>query len=349
MDELEWLKANSPSIRPSRDVTRRHRTQLRSAIATEGADGSRPRRPHRARPSRVRVLRTGAIVVAACAIGAGVVVLTSTGGGDHPADVGAPASSSSTTTSATNSCGAVPKQLALPAGFGAAVDGTAPQSLTPPERGQQVTHWSSSDTTVEQRWPASADVVEQFGRSASGAPDAGIGAAAQAKSTVDDKGIARRTVVFTFSDQPAACSSLQVTAIGRDQQAVDAAVDAIVLKPFVSTEPLVTTTGASASAPPVVACDATATKAATSDQAAPVAASVGGPVSDAAFAAPDQALSRFLAGHPTLLPSGYQQLTLDDSSIAFVREVQPGVAVTAVHVQPTASGWTVTDWRASGC
>ena len=47
MDELEWLKHNSPSTRPSRDITKRHRTQLRAAIATEGADGTGPRRPRR--------------------------------------------------------------------------------------------------------------------------------------------------------------------------------------------------------------------------------------------------------------------------------------------------------------
>lgn len=350
MDELEWLKAKSPSTRPSRDVTRRHRTQLRAAIAAEGADGARPRRPRRARPSRVRVLRTGAIVVAACAIGAGVIVLTSSGGGDHAVDVGAPVSSSSpTSTSTAPACGPVPKQLEIPAGFGPAVDGAAAQSLTPPASGQQVTHWSSSDTSIEQRWPASADVAKQFGAGPGASADSGISAAAQPTSTVDEQGIARRTVVFSFGGQPAACSTLQVTVLGRDQAAVDGAVDGIVRKPFVASEPLVTTTGAAASAPAVVACESAA-KAGASDAATPAAATVGGPVVEAAsFGAPQEALAGFLAHHPTLLSSGYQQLTLDDSSVAFVKDVRPGVPVTTITVRATASGWTVTQWQASGC
>ena len=348
MDELEWLKENSPPAQPSRETTRRHRTQLRAAIASEGADGTQPRRPHRRRPTRHRVLVTTTVVVALCAVGAGVVALTSSGG-DEGSTVGAPAASGPSSTAPTPTCsGSPPAQLAVPDGFGTAVAGPGPDSTPAPLRTQQVTHWSSGPTTIEQRWPADAEAAARLGSPT--APTEGIVAGSESAAKVDAQGVARRTSVFSFAGQSSPCTNLQVTVSGHDASAVDAAADALTAAPFRSNEPLVTTTGAAASAPSVVGCEAVARSdaVATAAPAMPAVATVGGSVQRSAFSQPADALADFLPGRTTLAQRGYRELRLQDSSVVYVKDVA-GNVVTTVHVVLTSAGWTVTDWAASGC
>ncbi len=336
MDELEWLKEHSPSPRPSRDITRRHRTQLRAAIAADGADGTRPRRPRRERRSRYRVLVTTAVVVALCAVGAGIIALTSSGG-DESNTVGAPASTDAPATTSVRACaGAPPKELAIPTGFGTGV--------AVPSSKQQVTRWSSDQATIEQRWPADADKVPD--RSGTTAAD-GFTALSDPSATVDAKGVAHQTVAFVFGGQPTGCDALQITVSGDQVDAVEAITDSLLHAPFRSNEPLVTTTGTATAAPPVVACEGVA-DADTAKLAVPGAAIVGGGVRSGAFPQPADALAAFLTGKPTLAQRGYQEQWLDDASVVFVKSVRTNV-VTTVHVAPTSTGWTATDWAASGC
>jgi hypothetical protein len=138
-----------------------------------------------------------------------------------------------------------------------------------------------------------------------------------------------------------------MTVYGRDAGTVDRVAEGFVTAPFVSHEPLVSTTGAAASAPPVIACKAS-TRVKTEAEAIPAVATVGGPVDQASFAQPTEALTDFLAARTTLAARGYEELRLDDGSFAYTKR-EVGNVVTAVHVVPTGAGWTVTDWQASGC
>jgi hypothetical protein len=352
MDELEWLKENSPATRPSRDVTRRHRTQLRAAIAAEGADGTRPRRPRREPRSRHRVLLTGAAVVSVCAIGAGVIALASTGGGDGTSTVGAPAATAPATAPATAgestaACASgPPKELAIPAGFGNPVAGAANDAKDAPTSGQQVTQWSSPSATIEQRWPADRDVAARFGALRTPG-DPSIGGGTEASATVDADGVVHRTMVFTFDTPTPECSALQVTVYGRDVDTVDEYVAELRAAPFRSSEPLVTTTGTAAAAPDVVACEGVI-RADLVARGVRAVATVGGPARSGTYEQPQAALAAFLAEQRHLVPTGYEELHLDDASIVYVNEVAERPVAT-VHVVPTKEGWTVSDWRASGC
>jgi hypothetical protein len=286
------------------------------------------------------VLVTSAVVVALCAAGVGVVALASSGS-DGGSTVGAPASRGSTTlapTAPAAACaGAPPRELAIPAGFGTAV--AVPSST------QQITRWASEQTTIEQRWPADADAAAKLGSTPE--PGDSIDSKADQHAVVDGKGVAHRTIVFTFGSQPAGCENLQVSVSGTTAAAVDSVAGALITAPFRSDEPLVATTDAAASAPAVIACDG-ASKGATTDLAVPVVASIGGPVAQAVFPQPVDALGDFLTGQRTLAPAGYQELRLDDASVAYVK-TEHGNVVTTVHVLPTKGGWTVSDWWASGC
>jgi hypothetical protein len=349
MDELEWLKGNSPSTKPSRDITRRHRTQLRAAIATEGADGTQPRRPRRDRRSRHRVLVTGAVVVGLCALGAGVVALASSGrdGDEHTSEVGVPAASgASSTTGVPATCaGAPPAELAIPSGFGKPVSAPAAQATTAPAKGQQVTSWTAPGATIEQRWPPDQETAARFG--SPGVPTDGIRSYADGVVQGDEKSGVRRTILFVFPGQPTACAGLQVTVSGRDAGTVDGIATGLVQAPFVSHEPLVSTTGVAAGAPPVVACEGV-TREKVAAIAIPVVATVGGQVEQASFEQPTEALTDFLAGRTTLAPRGYEELRLDDGSFVYVKDVV-GNVVTTVHVVPAGGRWTVAEWQASGC
>jgi hypothetical protein len=350
MDELEWLKGNSPSTKPSRDITRRHRTQLRAAIATEGADGTQPRRPRRDRRSRHRVLVTGAVVVGLCALGAGVVALASSSGGDgdeHTSEVGVPAASgaSSTTAVPATCAGAPPAELAIPSGFGSPVSAPAALATTAPAKGQQVTSWTSPGATIEQRWPADQGTAARFGSPA--VPTDGIRSYADSAVQGDEKSGVRRTILFVFPGQPTGCASLQVTVSGRDADTVDGIANGLVQAPFVSHEPLVSTTGVAVGAPPVVACEGV-TRAKVAAGAIPAVATVGGHVEQASFKQPTEALTDFLANRTSLAPRGYEELHLDDGSLVYVKDVV-GNVVTTVHVVTRGAEWTVAEWQASGC
>lgn len=351
MDELEWLKNNSPSTKPTRDVTRRHRTQLRAAIAAEGADGTRPRRPRRERRSRHRVLFTGAAVITVCAIGAGVVALTS-GGDDDASTVGAPRTSDATTSTAPPpACTNPPPQtLAIPEGFGNPVAGPAKDATTAPSAGQQVTTWSSGTTTIEQRWPADAEAAKKYGAIPGNGPaDGSSSAVADQSSRVDANGVARRIAVFTFSGLPSECAHLQVTFSGRDQADVDRVTDVLMKAPFVLRQPLVTTTAAAASAPSVIPCRGPEVKAAGMDVQPTFVATVEGKGQGGSFGQPAEALAAFLPGMKTLAPRGYHELQIDKSTVVYAQPGPTGGIVTTVDVVATDRGWTVSDWQASGC
>jgi hypothetical protein len=345
MDELEWLREHSPSTQPSRDVTHRHRMELRAAIAAEGVDGTRPRRPRRERRSRHRVLVTTAAVVAVCAAGAGLIALTSSGD-ESGNTVGAPAADEATTAAPAQACtGAPPKQLAIPAGFGSAVAAPAKQATTAPASTQQVTSWSSDQVTIEQRWPADADAIAKLGTSDPSVN--GFNSFADANVIVDARGAAHRTVLFRFGGQSKECAALQVTVYGGDPGTVKALSDDVIREPFLSSEPLVTTTSAAASAPDVAACPGPAGPAAGQSEIQFVA-TIGTSARGGFFPQPDAALIDFLATHKTLFAHGYRALQLADSSIVYAKDVQSNV-VTTVHVVPTKAGWTVDNWQASGC
>jgi hypothetical protein len=49
-----------------------------------------------------------------------------------------------------------------------------------------------------------------------------------------------------------------------------------------------------------------------------------------------------------LAQRSYQELRLDDGSLVYTKDVV-GNVVTTVHVVSAGAGWTVADWRASGC
>ena len=351
MDELEWLKENSPSTRPSRETTRRHRTQLRAAIASEGADGTRPRRPRRNRRSRHRVLLTTTAVVAICAVGAAVVALNADDG-DDPSRVGAPAPGNSTTTVApAQACpNPPPKQLAIPEGFGNPVAGPAKDATSAPADAQQVTTWSSGTTTIEQRWPADADAAKRYGAISTGPADGSSSSAADQISHVDENGVARRLIVFTFSGPPSACSYLQVTVSGRDQADVDKITHDFLRQPFVLTEPLVTPTAAAASAPAVIPCRGPEGKALGMDVQPEYVSTIGGKVeTGGTFGQPAQALAGFLSDMKHFPQRGYQELEIDDSTVVYAQPGPTGGIVTTVHVTPTPAGWMVDEWQASGC
>ena len=241
------------------------------------------------------------------------------------------------TTAPARACtGAPPKELAIPAGFGTGV--------AVPSNTQQITRWTSEQATIEQHWPADADEVPD--RSGT-TPADGFSALSDPSATVDAQGVAHQTIVFVFGGQPAGCDALQITVSGNQESAVEALTDALLHAPFRSGEPLVTTTGTAAVAPSVVACAGVA-DADTIKLAVPAAAIVGGGVRAAAFPQPADALAEFLTGRPTLAQHGYEEQRLDDSTVVFVKSVRTNV-VTTVHVVPTSTGWSVTDWAASGC
>jgi hypothetical protein len=291
------------------------------------------------------VLIAGVVVVGLCAVGAAVVALASSGGhGSGESEVSVPVAGSATTDAPPTCPGPPPANLQVPAGFGNATAAAASQPITPVAKGQQVTSWSSATATIEQRWPADRETAAQFGSPEP--PADGITSVADRVATVDDKG-AHRTALFLFPAQAAGCAGLQVIVYGNDAGTVDGIVEELLRSPFESREPLVTTTGVAAAAPPVVACEGVAREK-TAVLAAPAVATVGGPVTQASFARSTEALTDFLDGRPTLAARGYEELRLDDSSLVYVKRVQ-GNVVTTVHVVPETSGWTVAAWQASGC
>jgi hypothetical protein len=289
------------------------------------------------------VLVTTAVVVVLCVIGGVVVALTSEGG-DDGSRIGAPAASGATTTAPTECSGPPPAQLAIPSGFNTGRAGPAAQSRTAPTSTQQVTTWTSDRATIEQRWPSDAN--RRPWDQSSLAPDGVSGIADDV--TVDANGGAHRTLLFGFPNQPNGCETLQITVYGADAATVRSVSDGLVSSPFVSPEPLVTTSRAATAIPEVVACEANATASVTVD-ATTATATVDGTVTAAAFAGPTEAFASFLAGEPQLFQHGYDELRLAEGSVAYVKQVRPGAVVTAVHVTAGATGWSVHDWGASGC
>jgi hypothetical protein len=351
MDELEWLRRNSPPTNPSPDATQRHRTQLRAAIAAEGADSNRPRRPRRRTRSRHRVLVTAVVVVVLCGVGAGIIALASSGGDDE-GRIGAPVTTASapTTTTPPTCTGTLTPALNIPAELGTAVAGPSPMSSDPVEPGQQASYWKSGTTTFEVRWPADAAVRKEYAPTPQ-TPDGRIVSGHDPGATVDDKGIARWSWSAAYSNQPAGCQVVEITVYGSDVDAVNALAQAFNSAPFKSSQPLVTTTKAVDTAPEVVPCagpvDAKGEPVRLAE--VDVVATVGGTLLAKSFARPEDALADFLRGRPTLAQRGYQALELADGSVDYAAEPRPGAVVTVVHVTPTKDGWAASEWNASGC
>jgi len=342
MDELEWLKANSPPARPSPDTTRGHRTQLRAAIASEGADGSQPqrRRPRR-HPSRHRVLTSTAVVAVLCIGGATVVALVAGGDGGSKRSVESPAARTppAPLSTAPFACtGPGPASLAVPAGFGPAQAIPAAQADTAPAPTQQVTSWKSDRVTIELRWPADAARDPWADQPQSSAD--GFSGVAEGGVTTDKDGVSHRTLFFLFPNQPKGCHTVQVTVYGTDRGQVGTVSEELNNAPFKSTTPLVTGTRAGA-VPSVVICDVPR------GVAAP-ATRTGGAL-DTGASDPTSALAMFVVKRRDLPRLGYQSLDEPDGSIVYVNEPRPSVVVTTVHVVPSTTGWIVHDWEASGC
>ena len=250
MDELEWLKENSPSTRPSRDTTRRHRTQLRSRDRGRGRRRQpRTRRP-RPRRGRHRVLVTTAVVVVLCAVGAGVVALTSLGGDESGAGSALPPPSARPrTTSARRAAG--PRR-----GSSRSRPGSAPgcRACTDAEHRPESTRWSA--------WTPIGDRSSSAGPPTPKPPSPGPerrrgsmacrGSPRVRSSTPKAARTARRLRV---PDQPQGCETLQITVSGARVDTVRSVSDGLVQHPFVSPEPLVTTSQAATAAPRVVACE----------------------------------------------------------------------------------------------
>ena len=277
-----------------------------------------------------------------------VAVASSGGDGDDRAsEVGVPAASgaSSTTAVPATCAGAPPAELAIPSGFGSPVSAPAAQATTASAKGQQVTNWTAPGATIEQRWPPDQGTAARFGSLP--APTDGIRSYADSVVQGDEKSELRRTILFVFPGQPTGCAGLQVTVSGRDAGTVDGIANGLVQAPFVSHEPLVSTTGAAAGAPPVVACEGV-TREKVAAVAIPAVSTVGGHVELASFEQPTEALTDFLAGRTTLAPRGYEELRLDDGSFVYAKDVV-GNVVTTVHVVPVGARWTVVERQASGC
>jgi hypothetical protein len=325
--------------------------QLRAAIAAEGADGRGPRRRRAPSRARHRVLVIAGSVVVLCALGAGIIALSTNGDDDEGRVEPAASGRGSTSTTAAPTCsGPLPTNFNIPTEFGSGEAGAAPESTAPVEPGQQVTHWSSDQATFEIRWPADAEQQKQALTTPQRPDDHSFTTETDNAATIDDKGVARRRTLFSFPSQVTECQTVEVTVYGKDEDAVNAIADAFNRRPARITEPLVTTTEAAVSAPDVIPCPGPETPgSAVKVSNATFVATVGGPVAGDTFTRPEDALTDFLANRPTLYQRGYQELQLSDGSLSFVAEPRPGAVVTVVTVALTNRGWTVTDWSASGC
>ncbi|MGI8810415.1 MAG: hypothetical protein ACR2KK_21700 [Acidimicrobiales bacterium] len=66
---------------------------------------------------------------------------------------------------------------------------------------------------------------------------------------------------------------------------------------------------------------------------------------------PDRWPKSLIEADSSLIRNQYLEVRLPDSSIACARQqpMRPGSFVTVIHVVPTAGGWPVDRWEASGC
>jgi hypothetical protein len=340
VDELEWLRRNAPATRPSPETTRRHRTQLRAAIAEEGAaDTPRPRRPRRDRP-RHRVLLGATAVAALCALVAAVVTLAGSGD-DAGRRVAAPAADTTGAATGPPACGStLPAAVAVPAGFGAPQAVSAPMAPAAASASQLVETWSSSNNNIEVRWPSDTDRRPWAGEKPD--PGANITGLADPEVTTTERGISYRSVLIRVPGERSPCDTVQLTVYGKDAAEVRTISDALARQPFAPTTPQVTGASTSDSVPTVVGC--------VSADGIGRATATGGAVSTATFAQPTEALADFVRDpNRTLLPTGYRQLNLPDGSVAYVNEPRPGVVVTTVQVTQRDTGWSVSRWDASPC
>lgn len=339
MDEPEWLRRNAPAAPPSAETTRRHRAQLRAAIAEERAGSAPgPRRPHRARP-RHRVLLGATAIVALCALVAVVVTLAGTGD-DTGREVATPAADTTAPAAGPRACGTtLPAQPSIPDGYLGPHAASAPEADTAASASQLVETWTSSTGSIEVRWPSDTDKRPWSDRPANSAdslvarPDAGVSTA--------ENGVASRAILFRFPNQADGCDTLQFTIYGNDAATVAAVFDEIARQPFAPKDPTVATSSAASSLPTVVGCPAA--------EHGDTAALRGGQVTTAGFATPEAALTSFVGERDRrLLPTDYAELQLPDGSRGYVQTTPVGI-VTTVLVTQSAGQWNVARWEASAC
>jgi hypothetical protein len=353
-DELAWLAANAPSPGPSPEVTERHRSELRAAIAAEragvrttsrrgrrpGGTGPAERGDHRRSRPRHTVVVAALAVTAVCA--AGALVLALGRGDDSPDRVRTPAASDTTAAASAKACGtSLPIALAVPTGYEGPRAGSSSDADTAADPTQLAVTWTTPGGNIELRWPADAanraDVIET-----PGSTDPGFLANTPTTDQTTKSGKVLRTIVFQFPQLPVGCQTVQVDVYGDTSKAVAAITTEITKHPLVSNEPLVKGTSTSTAAPSVAKC--------TGAVIAVTAPNRGGAVvATGAYQQPAEALAAFVARDQTLVQTGYTQLTLADGSVVYANEVRPGVVVTSVHVADTGGGWSVVDWGASGC
>ena len=234
-------------------------------------------------------------------------------------------------------CGTeLPVRVAVPRGFSDAVSGASSDTLAASGTGQLAVHWTTSDGSIEVRWPA------DVGKSPLKRDDPGFASMTRKDLRPAANGRVARTIVFRLGDQPRPeCRSLQIEVFGMSGETTNALTEQLRTRPFVSDKPIVVRSERVAGAPAVVRCQMP-------DGAAP-AANQAREVVGSASASPKDALAAFLAGQPRLAQYGYAELQLPDGSVAYSYEAPNAGVVTVVHVSQRATGWAVDHMEASGC
>jgi hypothetical protein len=336
VDELEWLRRNAPANRPSPETTRRHRTQLRAAIAEESTGAPSPRRPRRV-PPRYRVLLGATAVAALCAA---VAVAVTTAGDDGGSRVATPAAGTTGTAAGQPLCGLkLPAQPSIPDGYRGPRAASASDADTAAVASQLVETWTSPTGSIEVRWPSDTDHRPWADQPASSADS--FAAQSDRDVSTTKAGGARQAIFFRIPNQPEGCDTVQLTVYGEDAASVTAIFDRLSQQPFVPTENTVTKTTAADALPAVVRCPAEKGREATPLQ--------GDAVASGGFATPEAALTSFVGDRDRrLLPTGYTELQLPDGARGYVRETPAGV-VTTVLVAQSAGQWGVARWEASPC
>ena len=294
---------------------------------------------------RHRVLVTTGVVVAVCAVGAAVIALTSSGGDDTAARSVRPSAGDATT---TTGAGPGVRRSAAPGardprqGSERRWRSRRQRPRAAPESTQQVTSWTSGATTIEQRWPADTDVAARLTGSHPDSSDS-LSSSAETQATVEKNGVAHRAVVFTFDPRRPAARTSRPPSTGRDVQAVEAVTDGLIAAPFVSNEPLVTTTGAAAQPRP---------------RSSPATGRVRAAVPRSRLSAtPSQRRDvRPACRRARSLPAGVEGARAHGlpgaahrRRLGRLREGRRGPRGHDRARRADPAGWTVADWRASGC
>lgn len=282
-------------------------------------------RPFRARSAWAIPLAIALAVVAASSQGSATV------GTSDPAVSAAPQGDPAVM------CGTeLPFRVAVPPGFSDAVSGASSDTLAASGTGQLAVHWTTSDSSIEVRWPA------DVGKSPLKRDDRGFASMTRKDLQPAANGRVARTIVFRLGDQPRPeCRSLQIEVFGVSGETTNALTEQLRTRPFVSDKPIVLRSERVAGAPAVVRCQVP-------EGAAP-AANQTREVEGSTSASPKDALAAFVAGQPRLAQYGYAELQLPDGSVAYSYEAPSAGVVTVIHVSQRTAGWAVDHMEASGC